>query len=192
MDFACSFPWRIILVLQLAVSNEGNCYKKRAQARRRKKRRRRAPCVPLSSMAGCFEWSLSMPASFIGKVRSPKRAFHFPRGATLRWQPSQPERANIFTSWKGKRQVPQQEQLQRSVLTRLSKAACLDSLLLHSTHHGVVVLAPRRHPPPLTYCSECLHGGKRWLPVLHFIWLATYSRRMLPPVNAWRHQMIER
>ena len=61
---------------------------------------------------GCFEWSLSMPASFIGKVRSPKRAFHFPRGATLRWQPSQPERANIFTSWKGKRQVPQQEQLQ--------------------------------------------------------------------------------
>ena len=47
-----------------------------------------------------------MPApSFIGKVRSPKGAFHFPKAATvevavatLPWQPSQPERANIFTS----------------------------------------------------------------------------------------------
>ena len=43
-------------------------------------------------------WGDKMTASFIGKMRSPNRASHFPRGATLRWQPSQPERANMFNS----------------------------------------------------------------------------------------------
>ena len=143
---------------------------------------------------GCFEWSLSMPASFIGKVRSPKRAFHFPRGATLRWQPSQPERANIFTSWKGKRQVPQQEQLQclsadgrpafREGCRRLTPVGCrllskAASRFEYTVENGLLC------------CSS---------PTLHFIWLGSRllhsgspscASCWVPLVNAWRHQMIE-